>query len=296
MRAIHTRGDIPRLINDPWAARLLTPADRDGIWGMVESRLDAVERASLGESTDRDEMLETALRLSPPYGGVILRTRYTEDCLEALARDGVRQYVIVGAGLDSFALRRPAYAEAVQVFEVDHPATQRLKRERLGQLGIASPDGVHFVAADLAREGLDAALARSPFEPAQRSLFAWLGVTPYLTREANLATLRAISTCAAIGSEVVFTYIDQRVLDAGPDDRDVEIARVRSAVAAAGEPWVSGFDPSRLDQDLVALGFALVEDLGGEALHDRYLGPGEGPYPRESGHIARACRSYWAAE
>ena len=288
MRAVHTRSDTPRLIDDSWPDRLLTAADREALWGMVEGRLGDDERARLREVQDRDSALEAILRTSPPYGGVVLRTRYTEDCLEAAVRDGTDQYVIIGAGLDSFALRRPSWAAELQVFEVDHPATQRHKRERLAELGVVLPGSLHFVAADLAVESLDAALRRAPFDRARRSFLAWLGVTPYLTREQNLATLRAVASSAAPASELVFTYIEQRAIESAAADTNDSFARVRSAVAAAGEPWVSGFDPERLQDDLRGSGLELVEDLDGRSLHDRYLAGDQGPHPSPAGHIARA--------
>ena len=101
-----------------------------------------------------------------------------------------RRYVLIGAGFDSFSLRRPAFAASLQIFEIDFPATQRLKIERIEACGVALPDGLHFIEADLSKESVAAALARSPFQAQQLTLFSWLGVTMYLTREANLATWR----------------------------------------------------------------------------------------------------------
>jgi methyltransferase (TIGR00027 family) len=216
---------------------------------------------------------------------VILRARYTEDALAAAAARGVRQYVIVGAGYDSFALRRPEFARDVAVFEVDHPATQRRKLARLRELGVEpSPATLHFVAADLAAEELDAALARSPFDPAAPAFFAWLGVSAYLDRDANLRTLRAIARAGAPGSELVFTYLDQRRLDApGPAQR-----RLLERFAAIGEPWVSGFHPGELLGVLRAAGLELVEDTDYLQLDARY---GAGLAPPDGGHVARAAPS-----
>ena len=109
MRAAHTRLDRPPLIDDPWADRLVTASDRARLRDAVPDRM--------------------APRAHPSYGAVILRARFTEDALEQAVARGVRQYVLVGAGLDSFALRRPPWAERVAVLELDHPATQRLKMQ-----------------------------------------------------------------------------------------------------------------------------------------------------------------------
>ncbi|MDQ1605505.1 MAG: hypothetical protein QOE01_3350 [Actinomycetota bacterium] len=209
-----------------------------------------------------------------------------EDALAKAVARGVRQYVIIGAGLDSFAVRRPEFARDVDVFEVDHPATQELKLERLREAGIDPATAAHYVAADLGVEALDAALARSPFHPGATAFFSWLGVTAYLTREANLQTLGAIASCGAPGSELVFTYIDQRDFDAPADE---ERRRVRELFAAVGEPWVSGFDPASLAEDLRSVGLTLVEDLGRDEQRERYCsGRDDGLSPSVADHIAHA--------
>jgi methyltransferase (TIGR00027 family) len=260
MRAIHTRLDHPKHIDDPWGDRLV---------------LDS-ERAALGA--------ETRLRSSPAYGMVILRSRYTEEALAAAVTRGVRQYVILGAGMDSFALRQPAFAEGVDIIEVDHPASQAFKRERLRACDVPVPPRVHFVPADLSCEPLATVLARSPYRSAEPAFFSWLGVAVYLTRDANLATLRGIAACAAAGSELVFTYVDQRELDAGSEP----IRSVGSRAAAIGEPYRSGFDPSRLGEDLRQVGLGLVEDFSGEALWRRYCAEDEDALRSPGVHIARA--------
>ena len=118
MRAVHTRLDSPALIDDPWGERLGFAGEREA----VQARAGAPD-------------LDAILRAHPSYGTVIMRARYTEDRLADAVRDGVRQYVIVGAGMDSFALRRPGFAHELEVFEVDHPSTQELKIERLAAYG-----------------------------------------------------------------------------------------------------------------------------------------------------------------
>jgi methyltransferase (TIGR00027 family) len=270
MRAIHTRLDRPVLIDDPWGDRLIATDERETLRGI----------------DDADD-LDTALRAHPSYGTVILRARYAEDVLaEAVAR-GVRQYVIVGAGMDSFALRRPTFAAELEIFEIDHPATQEFKMRRLANCGIAPPPGLRFVPADLTEIPLDAALAGSSFRADRQAVFAWLGVTPYLTRSANLGTLRAIASCAAPGSELVFTYLDERIFETGPESGAMQGAR--AALASAGEPWVSGFHPDRLGDDLRSTGFELVANLGPEELHVRYCANrSDGLAPSPSSYVARA--------
>jgi methyltransferase (TIGR00027 family) len=252
MRSIHTRLDRPALIDDPWGDRLVLDAEREAMRALVAPGVD----------------LDATLRAHPVYGTVILRTRYSEDALQDAVARGTRQYVVVGAGMDSFALRLPPFASEVEVFEVDHPTTQEFKLRRMSELGIPLPPGLQLVAVDLGEVGLGAALASSAFRSDRLAFFSWLGVTSYLTREANLATLEAIASSALPGSELVFTYIDQRVFD--PDPESDALQEVRGTLASAGEAWVSGFHPGELEDVLGGVGLLLVEDLGPAELHARY--------------------------
>ena len=212
MRAAHTRLDPAPLIEDPWGEVLIPDA----------------------------ALTDEALLRSRAYPNVITRTRYAEDALQAAVARGVRQYVLIGAGFDSFALRRPPFAADLQIFEIDFPPTQSLKLERITACGIALPDSVHFIAADLAEESVAAALARSPFQAGQLTFFSWLGVTMYLTRAANMATLKSIASCAPARSELVFTYFDERLFQA----RSEAFRELEKKVAAIGEPFLSGFEPA----------------------------------------------------
>jgi methyltransferase (TIGR00027 family) len=252
MRAAHTRLDPHPLINDPWGDRLVP---------------EFAKRA-LASS---DELLDAALMGSRSYANVITRTRYAEDALQAAVSKGVRQYVLIGAGFDSFSLRRPSFAANLRIFEVDFPATQQLKIERIEACATALPDTVHFIAADLSQESIAAALARSRFDTNQLTFFSWLGVTMYLTHEANLATLRSLASCSPTASEVVFTYLDERLFQARSDSfRELE-----QRVAAVGEPFLSGFNPAELAANLAECGLDLAEDLNGSEVAARYARGGE---------------------
>jgi methyltransferase (TIGR00027 family) len=144
------------------------------------------------------------------------------------------------------------------------------------------PANVRFAAADLSEEPLGAALTRAGFSGAVPAFFSWLGVTIYLSEDANLATLGAIATSSAPGSELVFTYLDQRVLDAR---RSPALARR----ASLGEPWVSGFDPVTLAATLERLGLVLLEDLPGRELTARYCaGRTDALSAGVAGHIVHA--------
>jgi methyltransferase (TIGR00027 family) len=167
--------------------------------------------------------------------------------------------------MDSFALRNPSFAQDVDVIEIDHPATQAFKIQRLSECEIPQPARLHFVPADLSTTSLDNALGASPFRRDRAAFFAWLGVTPYLTRAANVATLAAIASCAKAGSELVFTYLEQSALTP-----DAEFQQTITAATAVGEPFLCGFEPHELDSDLSQLGLELIEDLGPVELTARY--------------------------
>src|SRR5271156_1459164 len=135
MRAVHTRLDPKPLIDDPWGDRLVPESAREMIRRAALHSMDAAQRAKAMAAPD--DIVDAALRRSPAYANVIARTRYAEDALETAVGFGVRQYILVGAGFDSFFLRRPVFAADLEIFEIDHPATQGLKRERIKELGIS---------------------------------------------------------------------------------------------------------------------------------------------------------------
>jgi methyltransferase (TIGR00027 family) len=232
-------------------------------------------------------ILDDFLLSNVAYPGVVIRSRYAEDALREATHRGTRQYVLIGAGFDSFALRRPSFSETLEIFEVDHPATQAFKIQRIKDCGISLPPSVHFVPADLANEDLAAALARFSFRRDAPAFFSWLGVTVYLTREANLATLRAVANVGAPGSELVFTYVDQNEFVSG-GSRSLGDANAQ-AVAMMGEPYVSGFNPKEIANDLAHIGLELVEDLDGQKMSECYGRIGTNALkPSDSLHIALA--------
>src|SRR4051794_19454026 len=219
---------------------------------------DPLAAAILGEDP---AAVAAAPRADPGGRGLRLfiaaRSRVAEDALGAAVARGVRQAVVLGAGLDTLALRDPHPGTGLRIFEVDHPATQAWKRERLAQAGLEWPATLTFVPVDFERERLAAALRAAGFRDDRPAFFVWLGVVPYLTREAITSTLGAIA--AVPGAEVVFDYAE-------PEDRLAPEGRAPAAalaerVAAAGEPLVSRLDPAELDRALRGLGFAEVEDL-----------------------------------
>jgi methyltransferase (TIGR00027 family) len=157
----------------------------------------------------------------------------------------------------------------LQVFEVDHPATQALKRQRLVALSREFPAQLHFVPVDFTEESLAAALKHSAYDPQKSSFFSWLGVTYYLPRDAVFATLRSISEVAPAGSAFIFDYFD---LDAfAPEKAAKRMQRMQAIVRSAGEPIKTGFDSSTLAADLASLGLRLHENLSPSDIEGRYF-------------------------
>jgi methyltransferase (TIGR00027 family) len=264
MRAVHTRMDIDPLINDPWGDRLVPDSARALFRDAALARMDAPAREAAMNSPGT--IVDESLRRSRAYANVITRTRFAEDALRDAVARGIRQYVLIGAGFDSFSLRRPGFAAELDIFEIDFPATQDLKIERIRECAVALPDTVHFVAADLSRETVAAALSRSAFRSNALTFFSWLGVTMYLTREANLATLESVASCSPAGSELVFTYIDERLHEVQSE----AFLDMQRTVAALGEPFLSGFNPATLEAVLEDCGLKLLEDLSGREVAAKY--------------------------
>ncbi len=199
---------------------------------------------------------------------LVARSRVAEEALAAAVGRGVRQYVVLGAGLDTSAYRNPCPAAQLTLFEVDHPATQAWKRRQLAAAGLALPQSLTFVPVDLESESLAAHLADAGFRAAEPAFFSWLGVTMYLTRAAVFATLACVARLPA-ASGIVFDYaVPPATLGL---IRRVWVRAVMRRVAAAGEPWKSFFDPPALARELRALGFRQLEDLGPAELNARFF-------------------------
>jgi methyltransferase (TIGR00027 family) len=202
-------------------------------------------------------------------GRFLIRARYTEEKLDDAVRAGIDQYVILGAGLDSFAWRRPDLGGRLTIFEIDHPQSQAAKRRRLQERGIAVPDNLEFLPVDFGRDTVVAALARSRYDPGRRTFFSMLGTAQYISRETLAATLQSIASSAAPGSELVLSYIQPRQL--------VDPAHLREhdrgirASARQGEPFVSFYDPAAFPQAICALGYELLENFLPEDQARRYL-------------------------
>ncbi|MFC7273560.1 class I SAM-dependent methyltransferase [Paractinoplanes rhizophilus] len=210
---------------------------------------------------------------------IAARHRFAEDALAAAVSRGVRQVVVLGAGLDTFAYRNAF--DGVRVIEVDHPDTQAWKRERLAATGIEIPPSVSYAGVDF-----ETATLASSLKLDGPAFFLWLGVVPYLTPEGFTATISYISELA--GSEVVFDYAQPP--STMPPARRVALEERAARVARIGEPWLTYFEPEEIAARLRELGFREIEDLGPAQLAARFFDRHDVPPGTPGGHLLRAVR------
>ncbi|HEY2596365.1 MAG TPA: class I SAM-dependent methyltransferase [Chloroflexota bacterium] len=247
-RAMHVLVDQPpHVLEDTLGLQLLAP---DPSWR---------------ERPDMDPDGTRGLR-----AGIVARARLIEDLVAEQADRGVRQYVILGAGLDTFAQRRPDLASRLRVFEVDRPGPQTWKRQRLLELGFGVPEWLRLVPVDFETSGAwwDG-LARAGFAADQPAVVASTGVTMYLTRDANAASLRQIAVLAP-GSTLAATFLLPMDFIGDAQGR-ATLQTSQSGARASGTPFVSFFSPP----DMLALareaGFRHVEHVSGAEVAERYF-------------------------
>jgi methyltransferase (TIGR00027 family) len=213
------------------------------------------------------------------------RSRFAEGAATAAMAAGVRQIVVLGAGLDTFAYRVEP-RDGLRVFEVDHPATQAEKRRRLVAAGIGEPAHLTFAPCDFETDDLGARLREVGFDGERASVFIWLGVVPYLTPSAVFATLGFVGGLPG-GAEIVFDYANPTASIADAETREFH-AELAQRVAAAGEAFKSYFETETLHAALRARGFAEIEDLGPDDIAPWVRG-GRGDAPRGRGaHLISA--------
>jgi methyltransferase (TIGR00027 family) len=248
MRAVHQVVDgEPKIIDDPISPLFI----------------DADELNHLRREPDVFQTpVACAMRV-----GILAANRFAEDHLAAAVRRGVTQAVLLGAGFESFAYRQPPWARKLRIIELDHPGSQRAKREKLAAAGVHVPANVEFIGVDLDRTSLSEGLRSSSFAWNEAAFFSWLGLMPYVKETAIVAAFRLVATRPR-GSEIVFSFARPAPGTApgapgSPEARAAIIAR---------EAWISRFEPGELGKLLHAVGFASVEFLSAEDVTARYLG------------------------
>jgi methyltransferase (TIGR00027 family) len=261
-RAAHQLLDRPLVFEDPFALQIIGPDAAAATAAKADSRLSSSFRAFMA-----------------------VRSRHSEDELAAAYARGVRQYVVLGAGLDTFAWRN-RWPE-LHVFEVDFPATQHWKRQRLANVGMAEPPTLTFAPVDFESQTLADGLRAAGFRTDQSAYFSWLGVTMYLTREAFESTVAFMGALPS-GGGVTFDYAVDRA-ELGLFEK-LALDHLERKVAAMGEPFQLFFRTAELKATMARLGFGEIEDLGSDDLNARYLA-GRADSLKLRGGIGRLVRA-----
>ncbi len=244
-RAAHQLYDArPLVLDDPIAVPILG-----------EAYAEELRRTP----THPDRRFSTGMRAY-----LVARSRYAEDNLARATADGVTQYVLLGAGLDTFAHRNP-YPQ-LRVFEVDHPATQEWKRELLETSKLRTPANLIYTPVDFESESLAEQLQKAGFDRGEPAFFAWLGVVPYLTLEAFRSTVAFVGSSAR-GSGLVLDYGQPR--SALPLLERLAYDSLASRVKLAGEPFRLFFTPSEIAGEL--RDFYNLEDIGSAEINSMYF-------------------------
>lgn len=246
-RAMHTLVDPPpHVLEDEIGLRLIDPPE---------------------DWRDRGDMHPDGTRTF--RASIVARSRFTEDLVIEQAGQGVAQYVLLGAGLDTFVQRRPEMAAGLQVFEIDQPGAQAWKRQRLAELGYGVPDRLHLVGDDFETEGSWwRKLTAAGFDPARPAVVASLGVSMYLTRAANLATLGQLAALAP-GSTLVMTFQPPLELLEAAERTGRSFAE--NGARASGTPFISFYSPAEIQDLARAAGFAEVRHVSAAELNERYF-------------------------
>jgi methyltransferase (TIGR00027 family) len=279
VRAAHLLWDQPPRIFEDTLALQLSGCESEAA---LKAQIDLMQ-AEVARTTNSDFAL--AFRRSIT-NAVVTRSRYVEDEVDHAVGRGVSQYVILGAGLDSFAYRRSELARVLHVFEVDHPATQAWKRARLRAVGMELPANLSLVPVDFERESLIDSLRSSGYRTEVTGIFSWLGVTMYLSTDAIFGTLRAVAALAP-GTEIIFEYNAPKEL-VDEETRKI-LAVAMKATEARGESQGTSFEPDSLAEQVRKIGFAEVTDFGPDDAQARYFKDRtDGLRPQRLNHYMRA--------
>ena len=255
-RAFHAENEEHPVFADYLAKELMTPEEyatvQSYLLGGAQFFEPEIDPAAFQPKELLRRLVNVHIAPSP-----LCRTAYTEQALKTAVLTGTKQYVILGAGLDTFAFQETEFLSKYQVFEVDHPLTQADKQERITRAGWTVPDNLTFVPMDFTKDSLAERLLAAGFDPTAKSFFSWLGVTYYLSAEAIDTMLSALSTLCADGSTLVFDYPDENFFDA-PEKR---VQNTIMMAKAGGEPMQSAFSYAELEKLLEKHGFLIYELL-----------------------------------
>ncbi len=265
-RAYHAENDLPKIFNDTLAREFLTDEEYTLVVSNMLAGLAYFKPENNLTFANDQEALKWVVqtRLAPI---TLARASYCEEMLQNAIMLGVNQYVILGAGMDTFAYRHPELLKKLHVFELDHPATQAFKRSRIESLGWEISEHYHQVPIDFTSDNLVDTLSKAGFNSNERAYFSWLGVTYYLSQDKIMDVLKSIASIARKGSTLMFDYPDENLFKS-------EVSRVKNMLAmaaASGEPMKSCFSYPELEALLEQAGFLIYEHLSPIDIEERYF-------------------------
>lgn len=265
-RAFHAENESRPVFCDYLAEELLTEQEYAAVQGYILGGAQFFEPTATVGQNDQ-ELLRTIVNVHVAPSP-LCRAAYTEQALLAAEQKEKLQYVILGAGLDTFAFRQTEFTAKNKVFEVDHPLTQMDKLQRIARAGWQIPDNLTFVPVDFVKDSLAERLISSGFDPSAKSFFSWLGVTYYLSVQAIKSTLAALSELCANSSVLVFDYPDENYFSA----TERRVQNTIMMAQAGGEPMKSAFSDKELDKLLSDSGFQIAELLTPADIQKRVIG------------------------
>lgn len=287
-RAYHSIIDNPKIFNDFMAFDLVGDAEYETFKTMYVTIFKTIAPPeSVSTFSDDAAILKLMMQSLAAPALVLSRACYAEDKLFDALHQGVGQYVILGAGMDTFAFRHSEAIQDLKVFEIDRSATQEFKRLRIHELGWKYPSHLRLVEADLSKDSISEALTQSSYDKGLLSFFNWLGVTCYLPRSVVFSVLQTISASAPAGSRIVFDYLDTDLLI--PEKSSQRSQEILMMAEQAGERIITFFDPETLKGDLAQVGFLLEENLNPSEINELYFkNRPDGYYACENAHFACA--------
>ncbi|PFP17535.1 SAM-dependent methyltransferase [Bacillus sp. AFS073361] len=283
-RGYHASTSIDPIFNDFIAHSLLNEEEKQLIatnWANAIAFFDQ-EKSETLETFDEKLMWVMNNQTIPQ---LVSRARYAEDGLRSAIERGFKQYVILGAGFDTFALRQEKLPEDFIIYEVDHPATQAFKINRLQEIGMDIPKNVRFVPVDFKSDSLRAELKKSGFDEQQYTYFSLLGVVMYLAKKEFCQLLSSVAEMSADGSSFIFDYLDDTAFNERLASK--KLTRMRQITAQTGEPMITGYDPFELDLELQDCQMLLYENLSPANIEEMYFkGREDGLHAFEHFHFA----------
>ncbi|MGN0448056.1 MAG: class I SAM-dependent methyltransferase [Acutalibacteraceae bacterium] len=265
-RAYHTQNAENPIFADTKVRELITDEEYNMIANYIISGIDffAPDKKDSFENSSESLKYLVNTQIAPTP---LARAAFCENALKASAQTGTEQYVILGAGLDTFAFREQEFLKKYEVFELDHPLTQQDKKERIKRAGWTLPDKLHFVAIDFTKDDIGEKLVEAGFSDEKKTFFSWLGVSMYLEQSAIEKMLEKLSALAADGSELIFDYADDGLFRA--EERRVQ--NMLAMAKAGGEEMKSCFNQKSLELMLSAHHFFTKEHLSRREIQNRFF-------------------------